>query len=242
MSSPRRSAQAVLFDLGDTLFPLHPLETASAFARFGELLAERAGMNSVEAQSIARALGDALAAHFETLYQAGSTDEPSVAATAEPLLTRLGSEAPGLAGTLDHLLGECDIARWDPPAGRDAQVRAFADAGLRVAFVSNTRTPAALMRRRLQEFGLLEHAHAALFSVELGERKPGERIYRAALEAIGVDAVDAVFVGDRMREDVRGPQDVGMRAILTHEFRREEPAGRPPDGIIGSLVEVWKFL
>ena len=98
MSSPRRSAQAVLFDLGDTLFPLHPLETASAFARFGELLAERAGMNSVEAQSIARALGDALAAHFETLYQAGSTDEPSVAATAEPLLTRFGSEAPGWPG------------------------------------------------------------------------------------------------------------------------------------------------
>ncbi len=242
MSSPRPNAQAVLFDLGDTLFRLHPLETASAFARFGDVLAERTGLPAAAAREAAVSLARALDDQSERLYQSRSTEEPSVAAMAEPLLARFRSEAASLARTLDHLLGECDIARWDPPAGRAAQVRAFADAGLRVAFVSNTRTPAVLMRRRLQEFGLLEHAHAALFSVELGERKPGERIYRAALDAIGVDAVNAVFVGDRMREDVRGPQAVGMRAILTHEFRREEPTGRPPDGIIESLAEVWKFL
>ena len=236
------NAEAVLFDLGDTLFRLLPVETASAYVRFAEVLAERTGLPPGQARDVAKSIGRALDNQSERLYQDCSTAEPSVAATAEPLLSRFGADAAWLAGTLDHLLGECDIARWDPPAGRAAEVRAFAEAGLRVAFVSNTRTPPALMRRRLREFGLLEQAHAALFSVELGERKPGERIYRAALDAIGVDARNAVFVGDRMREDVRGPQEVGMRAILTHEFRREEPIGPPPDGIIESLFEVWNFL
>jgi putative hydrolase of the HAD superfamily len=110
--------------------------------------------------------------------------------------------------------------------------------GLRVGYVSNTLTEAAVMERRLGEFGLREHAEVAVFSVEHRVRKPNPAIYRVALAALHVAPEDVVFVGDRVREDVRGPQSLGMRSVLTHEFRQEDPADSAPLAVVENLGEV----
>jgi HAD superfamily hydrolase (TIGR01549 family) len=47
-----------------------------------------------------------------------------------------------------------------------------------------------------------------------GRVKPHPTIFRAALEALGVDAAEAVMVGDSLEEDVEGARALGMRAIL----------------------------
>ena len=75
-------------------------------------------------------------------------------------------------------------------------------------------------------------------------RKPHPRIYQAALTRLGVPAAGAVFVGDRLKEDVRGPKEVGMRAVLTRQFRQEDPrdAAMPPDAVIASLGELPAVL
>lgn len=234
--------RAVLFDLGDTLFRLHPMDFAAAHERFARVLVEHVGLYLEEATALTVDVSKSLRESFRELQQSGSTAEPSIAAAAVPHLGRFGAEAKALAAALDDHYGEADIARWDPPSGRADEVRRFQAAGFRVAFVSNTQTPPALMRRRLAEFGLLDLAGAAVFSVEVGERKPGERIYRAALDALGVDASSALFVGDRVREDVAGPQALGMRAVLTHEFRQEDPAGVQPAAVISALPALWDLL
>jgi putative hydrolase of the HAD superfamily len=47
-----------------------------------------------------------------------------------------------------------------------------------------------------------------------GYVKPHPTIFQAALEHLGVDAADAVMVGDSLEEDVEGARALGMRAIL----------------------------
>jgi putative hydrolase of the HAD superfamily len=47
-----------------------------------------------------------------------------------------------------------------------------------------------------------------------GRVKPHPTIFQAALERLGVDAADAVMVGDSLEEDVEGARALGMRAIL----------------------------
>ena len=47
-----------------------------------------------------------------------------------------------------------------------------------------------------------------------GRVKPHPTIFQAALDLLGVDAADAVMVGDSLAEDVEGAQALGMRAIL----------------------------
>jgi FMN phosphatase YigB (HAD superfamily) len=45
-------------------------------------------------------------------------------------------------------------------------------------------------------------------------------------------------VGDRVREDVLGPMSVGVSAVLTHEYRQEDPGEAQPLAIINTLSEL----
>jgi len=81
---------------------------------------------------------------------------------------------------------------------------------------------------------------AMVFSSALGRRKPAPEVYQAALEAVGVEADRALFVGDRVREDYEGPRSVGMRAVICVAHATEPP----PDGIptIASLKDLPGIL
>ena len=61
---------------------------------------------------------------------------------------------------------------------------------------------------------LRQRFETALFSYQLGIRKPDPRIYQHALEAIGVSAGDAFFVGDGGSDEHRGARAAGMQAVL----------------------------
>ena len=85
---------------------------------------------------------------------------------------------------------------------------------------------------------------AIVTSSQVGVRKPHPDIFRRILGELGVAPEEAVFVGDKLREDVYGPKDAGMRAVLTRQFRTEDvdPAKGEPDAVIDSLVELLPYL
>ena len=60
-------------------------------------------------------------------------------------------------------------------------------------------------------------------SSEVGLRKPDPRIYHLALERLGVDAPDAVFVDDAPG-NVSGAERVGIRSVLIGPQRSDVPA------------------
>jgi putative hydrolase of the HAD superfamily len=53
-----------------------------------------------------------------------------------------------------------------------------------------------------------------------GRVKPHPTIFQAALQALDVDANDAVMVGDSVEEDIEGARALGMRAILIDRDER----------------------
>ena len=98
-------------------------------------------------------------------------------------------------------------------------------AGLSVCIVSNTCFPAKVHRAELARFGLLKHIDAAVFSSDLGVRKPHRDIYLAALKKVGREIDEVVFAGDRQLEDVLGPQMVGIAAVLVRRPHRDYEPG-----------------
>jgi HAD superfamily hydrolase (TIGR01549 family) len=63
-----------------------------------------------------------------------------------------------------------------------------------------------------------------------GRVKPHPTIFQVALERLGVEAADAVMVGDSLEEDVEGARALGMRAILIdREDRHPEVEERLTD-------------
>ena len=105
---------------------------------------------------------------------------------------------------------------------RSTSSTALRTAGLKIAIVSNTFDPPALMHEDLAEFGIGERVDAEVFSSELGFRKPHPEIYRHALAQIGVEPTAALFAGDRVLEDVIGPSALGLRTCLCLYYRQDE--------------------
>ena len=66
----------------------------------------------------------------------------------------------------------------------------------------------------LAGLGLADAFDTVIVSREVGCSKPEPRIYALALEQLGVQAAQTLFVGDSPLNDVAGPQSAGMKAAL----------------------------
>ena len=110
--------------------------------------------------------------------------------------------------------------------------------GLRIGIVSNTFDPPDLVHADLASDGVSERVDAVVFSSEVGMRKPAAEIYQAALGQLGVQPADALFVGDRVREDVQGPAALGMRTCLVTYFRVDPGDHGLADSVASSPAEV----
>jgi putative hydrolase of the HAD superfamily len=113
--------------------------------------------------------------------------------------------------------------------------------GYRIGLISNTIWPAELHLEDLAEIGVLPYLEHLVFSGEAGVWKPSPRIFQHALGALGAQPEQAVFVGDSPREDIRGAQGVGMRAVWVRS--PEFPLGdERPDGVVETLPELLPLL
>jgi putative hydrolase of the HAD superfamily len=114
--------------------------------------------------------------------------------------------------------------------------------GLKIGLVSNTVWPGILHKEDLERFGILEFFDHVLFSADLGVRKPHPQIFLAALEALNIAPDEAVFVGDRVPEDVEGAMRVGMRGVWKERPDRERLPHVIPDAQIIHLRELLTVL
>lgn len=120
--------------------------------------------------------------------------------------------------------------------GADDALRTVKSRGLPVGLISNAgATPGFVLREVLQGFGLLQHFDAAVFSDEVELAKPSAGIFEHALEILGVDAREAVFVGDQPVLDVLGARRAGMWMV---QIGHQSAAGEEPHARIALLAEL----
>ena len=67
----------------------------------------------------------------------------------------------------------------------------------------------------------------------LGWYKPAEQFYRAILRLEGCTAEEAVFIGDSLVDDVYGPANIGMDAVLVDRTNKYD--GTQPGAVIADL-------
>jgi putative hydrolase of the HAD superfamily len=170
--------------------------------------------------------------------------------TVEPLFAAPGAlEELDYSGLVRDLLAHFDVKLTDEElaAYLAAEHRVWATAtqlgamthplleslrarGLKVGIVSNAFDTPELLHGVLEAMGVAERIDVAVFSSELGVRKPHPAIFERALAALEVDPADALFVGDRLYEDIRGASEVGMRTVQAVWFRADDNAdGAEPD-------------
>jgi HAD superfamily hydrolase (TIGR01549 family) len=247
MTRPR----VVLFDIGETLWsspPEDPQALADCYGRGRDVLVRALGdVPSIET------LVDAVEGYFaewETKWRndpALVEQRPTTDFVAEAL-ARIGVTPPAdaLADFTAALL-ETSIYTAQAEAPEPDMVEAMAalkDLGVRIGCVSNAFMTASDLHRIMEQKGLGQFLELTVSSCEAGFRKPHPAIYQAALDGFDIEASEAIFVGDRIYADVEGPSKLGMRTVLTTQYRREEPdlSRVRPDLIIAHLRELAPWV
>jgi HAD superfamily hydrolase (TIGR01509 family) len=110
--------------------------------------------------------------------------------------------------------------------------------GVLSALVSNC---ADTTRPQLEYLGIIPLVDAVVLSCEVGSMKPYPEIYAAALDELGVAAVDAVFIDDQPTFCV-GAEAVGVRPI---QIARAKASGYVSEWnfpVVHSLFDVQSLL
>jgi putative hydrolase of the HAD superfamily len=219
--------RAVLFDWGDTLFH---------FAYDEDLLAAgwEAGLATIERDGLPGP--DETAAVFRErylplLFVPGSVEEVEYPELVRDLLGSFGVELDD--AELDRFLA-AEHAAWKPARMVGTHTHALLDSlrerGLLTGLVSNAFDPGWLLHQDLADMGLAERLDAAVFSSEVGKRKPHPAVFEATLSRLAVEPEEALFVGDRRYEDVRGAKELGMTTVQALWFRADDDErGLDPD-------------
>ncbi len=233
------STRAVLFDYGRTLVTFaYPTDQLLAVLRdFRPRIADAVGLPAPEAESI---LHDVLMP-LEQYVSSMSEDEVDYMDVYRETWQRAGMRLP------DPLLREILDAEqrcWDRSVRLDpdaiAVLRWLGDRGIKRGLCSNAPFPPPMMRRQVESNGIAPLMDAIVFSSELRRRKPAAEMYEAMLAALGVRPDQALFVGDRVREDYEGPTALGMRAAILTAHLDEPPADGVPT--IATLREIEHLL
>lgn len=210
--------ECVFLDAGGVLFHDEPVEL-----HYLSRVAGRLGI----------AAGGFFAAR-ERLLRAGSPD----------WIHALGRELAGsgwdaiVAESWDETLAALDHLCIPCPGALEA-VAALA-ARYRLCCVANQPAPARAVLRRL---GFAAHLEQVLLDTEVGVSKPDPRIFQQGLAAMAAEPSAAVFVGDRLENDIAPALRLGMRTV----WLRRTPRYFRPEGVEeefaaayhASLLRLW---
>jgi HAD superfamily hydrolase (TIGR01549 family) len=216
--------EAVLFDWGDTLmkwdFDVSLLDAG-----------HRAGLAALGLEPNAELTRRFRDGYLPGLWAPEVLEEVEYPGLVRRLLAEFRIEPDDEA--LDRFL-DAEHQAWSPARRLASTTHALLDLlrerGLRLGLVSNALDPPRLLHRDLAELGVADRLDAAVFSSEVGWRKPHPAIFERALQLVGTEPERTLMVGDRLREDVCGAAALGMRTCQALWFRADEAgAGPEPD-------------
>ena len=202
---------AVLFDYGDTLFAFRYEERTHEGA-------VRALLDALAVDADPQLFVDGFWRHFDAVRS-------ELPANAEVVYQELMAAvlAEGGVDTDGPALYEALRAEhraWAParelhPQSIELLETLRAD-GLRIGLVSNAFDPGEFMREDLAVHGIAGLIDAAVFSSELGVRKPDPRIYRVVLDDLGVEPAPRAVRGRPGARGRPGPRGAGHGHLPGH--------------------------
>ena len=132
------------------------------------------------------------------------------------------------------------------PGARETMHRIY-DAGYTVAMVADGTVQS--FRNTMAQNGLDDIFAVWAVSEAVGAEKPDERMFRAAMDALGLTDADRsriVMAGNNVKRDIRGANRMGLHSVLlTWSSRRpydEELPEDRPDYVISQPEELFPLL
>ena len=234
--------KAVVFDVGDTLFiPERPW--LEVLPRALDAIYAYAKENGLELPS------DEFMGHNKAVFESylelendSDIDIPDLTKyqylLRELFANRSEDEITIMAAKMNDVFWSFINANWALRTEAPESLQDLRSMGISMGIISNHHNHEALLSL-LEEHGILDYFGVVLSSEQEGVRKPNPEIFRKCLSQMGVDASQALYVGDSAERDVGGARAAGMTSIL---IRADDDAAQGnPDFRIGDLTEIARI-
>lgn len=258
------SIKAIIFDLDDTLVAQDASDDA-AFLAASELAAQKFAVDPAQLAQAARRHAHKLWRGAETgpycmALGIGSTeglwahfagDDPNLQRLREwsPVYRHLVWRAAlGELGVRDESLGDPHVtAPYVETFARERRARhvlfeetetVLRDLADRYRLGLLTNGAPDLQREKIAGSGLAHYFDAIVISGDHGVGKPDPRIFGLTLSALGVEAREAVMVGNSLEADMVGAKRAGIYAIWVNRTGEARPNGDVFDMEITSLQDL----
>jgi putative hydrolase of the HAD superfamily len=240
--------RAVIFDWGGTLTPWHAVDLPEQWRVFARevhgIPVESPDMPESDLRA-AEELGARLLEVEDAAWRRGREEHSS--ATLEAILEEAGFDPEH---DRHHLALAAYRGFWEPHTRTDPQVRplweGLHERGLKIGVLSNTIWGRDYHREIFERDGVLDLLDGDVYSSEIDHVKPHAAAFRAACAVVGVEPAEAAYVGDRMFEDVHGPQQIGMRAIwIPHSqipLDQQVAVDVTPDALAHELLDILDIV
>ena len=238
--------RAVIFDLGHTIWDYAPSEAARRLSvvRLHQRLESSMSGDLPSPAALDRALGAAVERWLEYWRSDRLEQPPSEELVREALQAVAISPPDELLRELTSIFfgAELDILVVEPDTL--AAIATLHERGLVMGCITNTILLEEAIVDALRRLGLVRYLRSVVVSSAMGYGKPHPSLFRRALRELNVSPREALFVGDRLVDDVSGAKGVGMRAVLTRQYRQEPLDGATalPDAVIRRLSELPDHL
>lgn len=110
---------------------------------------------------------------------------------------------------------------WRAVPGAIALLEALRAAGIPVVIVTNNGV--AEQRTKMERCGMMPLVEALITSEEVGTPKPDVRIFRTALDRLGLEPGEVVMFGDAWPTDIVGAMGAGIRPVWLNRLGASQP-------------------
>lgn len=225
--------KAVFFDIGNTLYVDKGAGRIAAL-RVSEYLSSKGYDYSPEE------LWEAFTSSREFIRVFGGVDfEPWDLASITLMLSRLGIRDPSLSLEVYRVFVNAIASGLVLDNDAVSVLDYLRSKGLRLGILSNMGSYDIVLSV-LRRDKLMEYFDVIVASQMIGWKKPSSSIYEYALKLMGVEASEAVHVGDDPIADVMGAKKAGLKVI--HKPRPDTPPSPLADAIAMKLSDIPKII
>lgn len=207
--------KGVLMDIDNTLYDydaVHPVALAQVF----DFLTEKTGLSEEILKN----------GYKEARFQVHQ--EHAKTASSHNRALYLHRMCDMLKVNSGALVYEADQLYWDTFIQNMVMfpgVKAFLDSVKNLKLVFVTDLLAHIQFRKIRHLGLDEYNPAIVTSEEVGIEKPDPKIFQAALHKISLEPSEVCMIGDSLKRDILGAQNLGIKAFWIKGEKDQVPEG-----------------